>query len=185
MLIAATENPASCARQRPVVERIEHLRPHLDGGAGQKVVGLGAVALRQIAQRLLGAVIERLQVVLAGVAGQRRVRGERPDVDAGRACQRRRRLLEAQRMHGLVEDVLDAVQIEPLGAPALQDLADADVLEPGQRVDEARVQFCVGDDPVEQQLRSCGVLVTCACFDIPAHRAAKTMVLDVTAQPLV
>ena len=72
-------------------------------------------------------------------------------------------------MHRLVEDVLDAVEIEPLGAPALQDLADADVLEPGQRVDEPGVQLGVGDDPLEQTLR-CGPRFRArGCFDVPAH----------------
>ena len=68
--------PGVVRLQHPVVERVEDLRPDLDGRAGEEVVRLRALGGGQIAERLLGAVIERLQVVLRRVAGQRRAGGE-------------------------------------------------------------------------------------------------------------
>ena len=136
--IAATENPTPLGAQALFVDRIEDLRAHLDGGAGEAVIRLAAVGRRQIDQHLLGAPVQRLQVGLAGfpasVAPSANVKTPSP-----LAGERDGRLLQAQRVHRLVQDVLQAVQVDALRSAALQDLSHADVLQPRQRVHEARV----------------------------------------------
>jgi len=72
-------------------------------------------------------------------------------------------------VHRLVEDVLQTVQRDVFRAPALQDLAHADVLETRQRVDEARVQVHVDHDAIEQPARARGVVVRRAGGNIFPH----------------
>jgi hypothetical protein len=86
----------------------------------------------------------RLEVRLALVAGQGISRRERLDV-----TDRQRGLLEPHGVDRLIEHVLEPVEVEALGAAALQHLAHAHVLEARESVEEARVVR--GDDPVEER----------------------------------
>jgi len=47
------------------------------------------------------------------------------------------------------------------------------------------VQPRIGDDPLEQALGAGGVLVSCGCFDVPAHRRRRLCGLDGATQPLL
>ena len=180
-MIAATEKPAPCARRRLVVHRVEDLRPHLDRRAGQAVVRLAA--RRPPADR--PAPPRRGDRAPAGSPRPRRRpawrRRRTSTPRRRRPAERHRGLLQAQGVHRLVQDVLQAVQLQVLGAAALQDLADPDVLQPRQRVDETSVQPTVRDDAFQQVARARRVFVARAGIDVLAH-CSRAAYADLTTR---